>query len=69
MGWMAARVGHLVARYLDKPAPGYEPYTPSDPQALRETLKPADALLIEGNNFVSGVIKYLTQSIWSHAVL
>jgi len=66
---MADRVGHLIARYLDKPEPGYEPYTPSDPQALRATLKPADVLLIEGNNHVSGVIKYLTQSTWSHAAL
>ena len=26
-------------------------------------------LLIEGNNHISGVIKYLTQSTWSHAAL
>ncbi len=69
MGWMADRVGHLLARYLDKPEPGYEPYTPSDPQALRTTLKPGDVLLVEGDNHVSGVIKYLTQSTWSHAAL
>lgn len=69
MGSMAYRVGHLIARYLDKPDPGYEPYTPNDPQALRTTLKPVDVLLIERNNHVSGVIKYLTQSIWSHVAL
>jgi hypothetical protein len=26
-------------------------------------------LLVEGNNQISGVIKYLTQSTWSHAAL
>ena len=37
--------------------------------ALRAALKPGDVLLVEGNNHVSGVIKYLTQSTWSHAAL
>ena len=36
---------------------------------MRAALKPADVLLIEGNNHISGVIKYLTQSTWSHAAL
>ena len=39
------------------------------PDALRATLRPGDVLLVEGNNHVSGVIKYLTQSTWSHAAL
>ena len=62
-------LGHLIARYLEKPVQGYEPFTPSDPDALRTTLRPGDVLLVEGNNKVSGVIKYLTQSTWSHAAL
>jgi hypothetical protein len=69
MGFMVDRVGRLLARYLEKPAQGFEPYTPSDPAALRATLKPADVLLVEGSNHISGVIKYLTQSTWSHAAL
>ncbi len=36
---------------------------------MRATLKPGDVLLVEGNNHISGVIKYLTQSTWSHAAL
>ncbi|MCZ7642806.1 MAG: YiiX/YebB-like N1pC/P60 family cysteine hydrolase [Pseudorhodoplanes sp.] len=62
-------LGHLIARYLERPVDGYEPFTPSDPEALRATLKPGDVLLVEGNSHVSGVIKYLTQSTWSHAAL
>jgi len=69
MGWMAESVGRMLARYLEEPAYGYEPYTPTDPAILRATLKPGDVLLIEGNNHISGVIKYLTQSTWSHAAL
>ncbi len=69
MGWVAEGIGRVLARYLEKPAHGYEPFTPSDPDALRATLQPGDVLLIEGNNHISGVIKYLTQSTWSHAAL
>jgi hypothetical protein len=32
-------------------------------------LKPADVILVEGNLRISSVIKTLTQSTWSHAVL
>ena len=53
----------------DRPEEGYEPFTPSDPEALRAVLRPGDVLLVEGNNHISGVIKYLTQSTWSHAAL
>ena len=55
--------------YLQRAEDGYEPFTPSDPDALRAALKPGDVLLVEGNNHISGVIKYLTQSTWSHAAL
>ena len=69
MSWMVDGVGRLLAHYLEKPVQGYEPFTPSDPDALRATLQPGDVLLVEGNNHISGVIKYLTQSTWSHAAL
>jgi hypothetical protein len=69
MSWMLDGIGQSLARYLQKPVPGYEPFTPSDPDALRHSLQPGDVLLVEGNNRVSGVIKYLTQSTWSHSAL
>jgi len=63
------RIGHMIAHYLEKSVSGYEPFTPSDPGALAASLRPGDVLLVEGNNHISGVIKYLTQSTWSHAAL
>ena len=69
MGRVIDSVGRVLARYLEKPVSGYEPFTPSDPNALAAALKPGDVLLVEGNNQISGVIKYLTQSTWSHAAL
>src|SRR5271156_5848671 len=69
MSRMLDGIARVIARYLQKPIPGYEPFTPSDPEALRQSLLPGDVLLVEGNNNVSGVIKYLTQSTWSHSAL
>ncbi len=38
-------------------------------RVLRKDMQPGDVLLVEGNNRISGIIKYLTQSTWSHAAL
>src|SRR6266403_215311 len=62
-------IGRVIARYLERPVQGYEPFTFSDPVALRKSLEPGDVLLVEGNSHISRVIKYLTQSTWSRAAL
>jgi hypothetical protein len=62
-------IGCVILRYLEKPARGYEPFTPGDPVALRQSLEPGDVLLVEGNSRIADVIKYLTQSTWSHSTL
>jgi cell wall-associated NlpC family hydrolase len=67
MGSMFDNVGRLIAR-LQKPA-NCVPFTPHDLTALRETLRPGDVLLVEGKGRISGSIKYLTQSAWSHSAL
>src|SRR6187399_3036052 len=69
MGVVLDTVGQWIAGYLQKEVPGYEPFTPSDPEHLRGIMEPGDVMLVEGNNRVSGIIKYLTQSTWSHAAL
>ena len=42
---------------------------PWDSAALAACMRPADVLLVEGNQRVSRVISYLTTSPWSHAAL
>ncbi len=69
MGWLLESTGRKIVEYLDRPASGFEPFTPSDPDALLATIKVGDVLLVEGNSHISGAIKYLTQSTWSHAAL
>jgi hypothetical protein len=62
-------IGKVIAGYLQKEVPGYEPFTPSDPERLRGIVQDGDVLLVEGNSRISGIIKYLTQSTWSHSAL
>jgi hypothetical protein len=61
--------GRWLAQRLRQEVPGEEPFVPSDPDALRRTLRMADVLLIAGSSRLSTAIKYLTQSTWSHAAL
>src|ERR1700745_680413 len=69
MGVILDTIGKWIADYLQQEVHGYEPFTPSDPDLLRSIIEPGDVLLVEGNNRISGIIKYLTQSTWSHAAL
>jgi Permuted papain-like amidase enzyme, YaeF/YiiX, C92 family len=68
MGWMVDKVGRLIGR-LQKSADHREPFISNDSTALRDTLRPGDVLLVEGKGRISGGIKYLTQSTWSHSAL
>jgi hypothetical protein len=63
------RIGRHFARKLNEPSSGYKPYTPSDFATLCQTLQVGDVVLVEGRERISGAIKYLTQSTWSHAAL
>ncbi len=63
------RMGRFLAARLRRETSGYEPYTPSDPDTLRAILRPGDVLLVEGRQYISMVIEYLTTSSWSHAAL
>ena len=63
-----ARLGAAMARFLTQPM-DEQPVLPVDTHILRNLLRPADVILVEGNLRISAAIKYLTQSTWSHAVL
>jgi hypothetical protein len=62
-------LGHRLARFLSAEVRSAETATTNGHLALRRTIRPGDVLLIEGHSRVSGAIKYLTQSTWSHAAL
>jgi hypothetical protein len=56
-------------RLLTKPLKSYELRVPNNIAVLKKTLRPGDVILIEGDQRVSQVIRYLTQSSWSHSAL
>jgi permuted papain-like amidase YaeF/Yiix C92 family enzyme len=66
---LAQSIGRRILDYLAQPIVDYQPFFAPDPALLQRTLEPGDVLLIEGNTRLSVIIKYLTQSTWSHAAL
>ena len=63
--WITRR---LVA-FLTAPIGRYELAGPNDFERLEHEIHKGDVLLVEGDQRVSAVIKFLTQSSWSHAAL
>ena len=63
--WVSAR----IIAYLSHPTGRYAPFFAPPLEVWRAALRPGDVILIEGNTRLSAIIKYLTQSTWSHAAL
>jgi hypothetical protein len=63
--WLTRR----ISRFMSEPVGHYDLRGRNDFDQLKSTIRKGDVLLVEGDQRVSGVIKYLTQSSWSHAVL
>ena len=62
-------VGGWLARYLSRPRHAGVQVATTKPDLLASTLKKGDVLLVEGTSRFGLVVKYLTQSTWSHAAL
>jgi hypothetical protein len=56
-------------RLLTKSLKNYTFRFPNDLSVLKRHVKKGDIILVEGEQRVSEVIKYLTQSSWSHAAI
>jgi hypothetical protein len=59
----------LLTNLLTKPLHSYEQRVPNSLSSLKQGLRKGDVILIEGDQRVSQVIRYLTQSSWSHSCL
>ena len=59
-----------AARVLTKPRGHYQRFQPERPgERSAASIRKGDVMLVDGDQRVSEVIKYLTQSSWSHAAL
>lgn len=65
--WVKTKISEAIITYLEQPAWRYRPFSLMTAEKLLPHLKPGDVLLVEGNQRISSIIKYLTQSTWSHA--
>jgi cell wall-associated NlpC family hydrolase len=63
------RVVLLLTKLLTKPLRSYQQRIPNNLQNLKQHLRVGDVILVEGDQRVSQVIRYLTQSSWSHSCL
>ena len=68
-GTLLDRLTGWFTDYLSRPLKGFEPPTAYSADQLRAVLQPGDVLLVEGNLRISSIIKYITQSTWSHVAL
>jgi hypothetical protein len=69
MGWLRRVITRKAAELLTKPRGTYELIQPNDLASLRRLIRKGDIVLVEGDQRVSSVIKYLTQSMWSHSAI
>jgi len=58
-----------AASLLTKPVARYTLTIPNDMAQLKRHIRKGDVLLVEGNERISEVIKYLSQSSWSHSAI
>ena len=58
----------LVTR-ITRPRAEYRRYVFNDPERLKSRIRPGDVVLVDGDERVSQVIKYLTMSPWSHSAV
>ena len=61
--------GRILARFLTRTTHIHRATLPPSSAQLLATLQICDVLLVEGDSRISGAIKYLSQSSWSHAAL
>ncbi len=64
------RLGHYLARKLSEPLPHFVSAVSGGKEVhWCSVVRPGDVLLVEGCSRISSVIRYLTNSTWSHACL
>jgi hypothetical protein len=62
-------ISRFAIALLTKPLRQYNLKVPNDLANLKRHIRLCDVILVEGNERISEVIKYLTQSSWSHSAL
>lgn len=62
-------ISRQLLRYLETPIVGYQSFSTVSTKKLLTSMQTGDILLVDGNLRISRIIKFLTQSSWSHAAM
>jgi len=62
-------LGASIAGFLNREVAGYELKVPNDMARLYQHTRRGDVVLVEGSLRISQLVKYVTQSPWSHSAL
>lgn len=63
------RLRRATARLLNRPVANYELKVPNNMARLYKHIRKGDVVLVEGELRISQLVKYATQSRWSHSAL
>ena len=69
VGALEERLRRVVARWLDRKVAAYELRVPNSMARLYRHIRKGDVVLVEGERRISQLVKYATQSQWSHSAL
>ncbi|HEV2064957.1 MAG TPA: hypothetical protein VGS00_10465, partial [Thermoanaerobaculia bacterium] len=56
-------------RRITRPRREYRRFGVNDPIKLKSRIRPGDIVLVDGDQRISQVVKYLTMSPWSHSAI
>jgi hypothetical protein len=62
-------VAEWFVRQITRPRREYRRFVFNDPGRLKSRIRPGDVVLVDGDERVSQVVKYLTMSSWSHSAI
>jgi membrane protein DedA with SNARE-associated domain len=64
---LKARMKRAVSRFLNREVAAYELKVPNDMARVYQEIRKGDVVLVEGTLRISQLVKYATQSQWSHS--
>lgn len=59
----------VLVRFLNREVASYQRRIPNNLDNLKKHIRPGDVLLVEGKTRIAQIIKYVTQSCWSHSTI
>jgi hypothetical protein len=67
--WINEKLSNVLVRFLTQEVKNYQRRIPNNLDNLKKHICPGDVVLVEGKARISQLIKYLTQSSWSHSAI